>query len=87
MGSKMTGLKFDNRELVVGGQLCRIAHLDAEECKFLNDPQPVLVALHSSKMRIDLFTFREKPLDTSPRSTGAMERDNLVVLSVPTLNN
>ena len=51
MGARMIGLKFDNRELVIGGRLCRIAHLDAEDYKFPEDPEPVIDALRRSKVR------------------------------------
>ena len=67
MIQKPTALRFDNRELVIRGTLCRVAHLDADDYKFLDDPEPVLTELRTSKMRIDLFTFLQQLPETSPK--------------------
>jgi hypothetical protein len=74
------------RELKVQGRLCRIAHLDADDFKFLNDPEPVLEELRRSKMRIDLFTFMQKLPDTTPKYSYPMEWDNMAVLSISTFD-
>ncbi len=83
----MTGLKFDDRELLIDGRLCRVAHLDADSYKFLDDPEPVLVELRRSKMRIDLFTFMQRLSETSPSYPYPMEMDNLAVLPVSTFDH
>lgn len=87
MGARMTDLKFDNRELVVNGRLCRVAHLDADDYKFLDDPEPVLDALRNSKMGIDLFTFLQRLPETSPKYPYPIEMDNMAVLPVTTFEN
>jgi hypothetical protein len=87
MGNKMMGLKFDNRELVVGGQLCRIAHLDAEDYKFPADPEAVVTALRESKARVDIFTFLQKLPETAPKYPYPVEMDNMAVLPVTTFDN
>jgi len=69
---------------VVKGGVCRIAHLDADDYKFLNDPKPVLAELRKSKMRMDLFTFLQKLPETSPQYAYPMEWDNMAVLPVST---
>jgi len=84
MNPKLTALRFNNRELVVKGGVCRIAHLDADDYKFLNDPKPVLAELRKSKMRMDLFTFLQKLPETSPQYAYPMEWDNMAVLPVST---
>jgi len=83
----MTGLKFDDRELLIDGRLCRVAHLDADSYKFLDDPEPVLAELRRSKMRIDLFTFMQRLSETSPSYPYPMEMDNLAVLPVSTFDH
>ncbi|HEY0702016.1 MAG TPA: hypothetical protein VGD60_04545 [Candidatus Acidoferrales bacterium] len=87
----MTDLKFDKRGLLVGGRLCRIARLDADDYKFLEDPEPVIAALRESDMRIDLFTFIQKLpenlLETSRRLPYPFEMDNMAVLPVTTFEN
>ena len=84
MNPKLTTLQFENRKLVVKGGVCRIAHLDADDYKFLNNPEPVLAELRKSKMRIDLFTFLQKPPEISPKYPYPYEMDNLAVLPVST---
>jgi hypothetical protein len=83
----MTGLKFDNRELWIRGRLCRVAHLDADDYKFLNNPEPVVSELRKSKLGIDLFTFLQKLPDTSPKYPFPQEMDNLAVLPVSTFDH
>ena len=84
MKPKLEALRFDNRELVVGGGVCRVAHLDADDYKFLDDPEPVLMELRKSKLRIDLFTFLQKLPETSPKFSYPFEIDNLAVLPIST---
>jgi len=72
------------RELIVEGQLCRIAYLDADDFKALEDPEAVIAELHKSKTRADLFTFVQKLPETSPKYSYAMEWDNMAVLSIST---
>jgi hypothetical protein len=83
----MTGLKVDNRELRIAGRLCRLAHLDADDYKFLDNPEPVVSELLRSKLAIDLFTFLQKLPDTSPKYPYPYEMDNLAVLPVSTFDH
>jgi hypothetical protein len=83
----MSGLKFDNRELRITGRLCRIAHLDADDYKFLDNPEPVISELRKSKPAVDLFTFLQKLPDTAPKYPYPYERDNLAVLHISTFEN
>jgi hypothetical protein len=83
----MTGLKLDNRALVISGRLCRVAHLDADDYKFLADPEPVLDALRKSRERIDLFTFLQELPNTAPKYPYPHELDNMAVLPVTTFEH
>jgi len=83
----MVGLKFDKRELRITGRLCRVAHLDADDYKFLDNPEPVVSELRKSKLGIDLFTFLQKLPDTSPKYPYPQEMDNLAVLPVSTFDH
>jgi hypothetical protein len=83
----MTDLKFDNRELRITGRLCRVAHLDADDYKFLDNPEPVVSQLRKSKLGIDLFTFLQKLPDTSSKYPYRKEMDNLAVLPVSTFDH
>jgi hypothetical protein len=79
-------MDFCGRELKIEGRLCRVAHLDADDYKFLDDPETVIGALRQSKMRIDLFTFMQKLPETTPKYSYPMELDNMAVLSITTFD-
>ncbi len=80
-------MKLCGREVIVQGQLCRIAHVDADDYKFLDDPESAIVQIRQSGMRIDIFTFMQKLPDTSPKYKYPMEWDNMAVLPVTTFEN
>jgi hypothetical protein len=84
MKPKLRVLRCEKRTLVVKGGVCRVAHLDADDYKFLNDPETVLAELRRSKMRVDLFTFLQILPETSPKYPYPYEMDNLAVLPVST---
>jgi hypothetical protein len=72
------------RDIQVQGRLFRIARLDGDKYKFLDDPEPVLAGLRKSDARVDIFTFMQKLPETSPKYPYPMEMDNLAVLSIST---
>ncbi len=75
------------REVIVQGQLCRVAHLDADDYKFLDDPESAMIQLRKSGIRIDIFTFMQKLPETTPKYKYPMEWDNMAVLPVTTFEN
>jgi len=75
------------REVKVQGRLCRIAHVDADDYKFLEDPESALAELRRSGLRIDLFTFMQKLPETTPKYAYPMEWDNMAVLHISTFEN
>jgi len=75
------------REVIVQGQLCRVAHLDADDYKFLDDPDSAIIQLRKSGIRIDIFTFMQKLPETTPKYKYPMEWDNMAVLPVTTFEN
>jgi hypothetical protein len=87
MTLRKTGLIVGGRELLVEGRLCNVAHLDADDYKFLDDPEAAIEKLRSSKARIDLFTFLQKLPDTTPKYAYPIEWDNMAVLPVSTYEN
>ena len=74
------------KEIRVEGFLCRVARLDADKYKFLEDPKPILEGLRKSGARVDLFTFLQELPETSPKFSYPMEWDNLAVLPVSTFD-
>lgn len=87
MTAKKTGLSFGGRKLLVEGRLCHVAHLDADDYKFLDDPEAVIAKLRDSQRQIDIFTFLQKLPDTSPKYAYPIEWDNMAVLPVSTYEN
>jgi hypothetical protein len=83
----MTGLKLDNRALRIAGRLCRIAHLDADDYKFLSSPESAVSELRKTRLAIDLFTFLQKLPDTIAKYPYLYEMDNLAVLPVSTFDH
>jgi hypothetical protein len=80
-------MNISNREIKIQGSLCRIARIDGDNYKFLDDPEPLLVELRGSKTRVDLFTFMQKLPETSPKHPYHMEWDNMAVLPVSTFDH
>jgi hypothetical protein len=87
MTLRKTDLIVSGRELLVTGRLCKVAHLDADDYKFLEDPAAAIDKLRSAKVRIDLFTFLQKLPDTTPKYDYPIEWDNMAVLPVSTYEN
>ena len=83
----MSALRAGGKELVVEGQLCRVARLDGDAYKFLDDPEPVLADLRESKDRVDLFTFMQRMPNTTPKHTYTVEWENQAILPVSTFEH
>jgi hypothetical protein len=84
---RKAGWKFNNRELIVEGRVCRVAHLDADDYKFLDDPDRVVEELSKSKVNIDLFTFLQQLPGSTPKYSYPFEWDNMAVLFVSTFEH
>jgi hypothetical protein len=87
MVQKKPSLNIDGRELRVEGRFYRLARLDGDDFKFLDDPEAVLAEVLKTGMRIDLFTFPQGLPETSPKYSYPMEWDNVAVLPVSTFEN
>lgn len=87
MKPRKPGFVIDGRELVVEGRFCNIAHLDADDYKFLDDPATAIAKLRGDRARIDLFTFLQKLPDTNPKYSYPFEWDNVAVLPISTYEN
>jgi hypothetical protein len=84
MAQKKTNLNIAGRELRVEGRLCRLARLDGDDFKFLNDPESVLAEVRNAGLRIDLFSFFQGLPETSAKYSYPLEWDNIAVLRVST---
>jgi hypothetical protein len=83
----MIGMNVCGTELVVQGRLFRIARLDGDKYKFLDDPEAVVTGLRKAESRVDLFTFMQRLPEVSPKFKYPMEWDNLAVLPVSTFDD
>jgi len=79
-------LCLENRNVIVQGRLCRVAHVDGEGYKFLADPESAVAALRSSNTRADIFVFMQELPETSPRYKYPFEWDNFAVLTISTFD-
>jgi hypothetical protein len=80
-------MNISGREVKVQGRLCRVANLDADDYKFLEDPEAAIAELRRSKVRADLFTFLQKLPESQPKYSYPFEWDNFAVLSISTFEN
>jgi hypothetical protein len=76
-----------SRELKISGRFARIARLDGEKFRFVDDPTPILECLKQLRTRVDIFTFIQRLPDTKPKFDYPMEWDNLAAISVSTFEN
>ena len=72
------------KDIRVQGRFVRIARLDGDKYKFLDDPGLVVASLRESHSGVDIFTFMQRLPDTTPKFSYPMEWDNLAVLQVST---
>jgi hypothetical protein len=80
-------MRICGKELLIQGNVIRIAHLDGEGYQFLDDPEEALRELRKSSDRIDLFSFIQKVSEASPKYRYPMEWDNLAVVPVTTFDH
>ena len=75
------------KEIIVQGQLVRIARLAHERYEFLENPEAALKYLREEGNGIDLFTFMQKLPHTSPEYDYPKEWDNVAAVPVSTFEH
>jgi hypothetical protein len=80
-------MQICGRDITVHGRLVRIARIEGDKYKFLDDPAPVLEGLKKSDHRIDLFTFMQGLSDSTPKYSYPMEWDNFAALPISTFDH
>jgi hypothetical protein len=80
-------MRIDDRDIKISGRLLRVARLDAEKYKFLDNPEAMIEGLRKSKKRVDLFTFMQRLPETSPKYPYPMEWDNFAALPITTFDH
>lgn len=79
-------MRICDHDIRIEGSLIRIARLDADKYKFVEDPEAVLSGLQNCGRRVDLFTFLQRLPETTPKYSYPWEWDNLAVLPVSTFD-
>jgi hypothetical protein len=72
------------REIKVSGGRVRIARLDADSYRFVDDPEAMIAGLRALKSRPDLFTFVQRVTESEPKFGYPMERENFAVIPITT---
>lgn len=76
-----------DRDIKVEGRMIRMARVDGEKYRFLNDPEPVVEGLRNCGTRIDLFTFVQRLPGTAPKYPYPVEWDNFAALPISTFDH
>ncbi|HWY53286.1 MAG TPA: hypothetical protein VNZ03_02415 [Terriglobales bacterium] len=80
-------MKACGHDINCSGRFLRVARLEADGYEFLDDPEPLLEELRQSGKRVDLFTFTQSLLETTPKYRYPMEWDNFATLPVSTFDH
>ncbi len=75
------------RKIRITGRFLRIARVDGDRHRFLDDPEPMLKALKGCGTRVDIFTFMQRLTEREPKYSYPMEWENLAVLPVSTFDH
>jgi hypothetical protein len=80
-------MRAGGRDIVISGKVIRMARIDGDQYRFVEDPGPILADLRRSGRRVDLFTFIQRLPDTSPRYSYPIELDNMAVVHVKSFDH
>jgi hypothetical protein len=75
------------RTLKVEGLVVRMARIDGEKYRFLNDPEPVVNELRNCGTRFDLFIFIQRLPATAPCYQYPMEWNNFAALPISSFDH
>lgn len=75
------------REIKVRGRALRIAAIEGDGYRFIDDPEPIISSLRGCGKRIDLFTFLQRLPETAPKYNYPMEWANFAALPVSTFDH
>jgi hypothetical protein len=74
-------------EFKVQGNFLRVARIEGDGYRFLNDPEAIISGLREGGKRIDLFTFLQRLPETTPKYNYPMQWDNFAALPVTTFEH
>lgn len=79
--------RVDGREIVVTGNLFKIARFKDEWYAGTDSPDLLIELLKQRRMKADLITFMQRPPDTTPKFGYYMEWDNLAAISLENMDH
>jgi hypothetical protein len=74
-------------DINIRGRMLRVASVNGETYRFIENPQPLVKGLRNCGTRIDLFTFLQRVTEPDPKHRYPMEWDNYAVLPVGTFDH
>lgn len=80
-------IRICGEEVRVRGNVLRIARLEADRYKFVDDPESALRELKACGSRVDLFTFIQRLPNVSRDYKFPMEWDNYAALPITTFDH
>lgn len=82
----VSAVNIRGTEINIRGRMLRVASIDGEKYRFLDEPQPVVDGLRTCGTRVDLFTFLQRVTEKEPKHRCPMEWDNFAVLPITTFD-
>ncbi|MGO8756724.1 MAG: hypothetical protein ACLQG3_01240 [Terracidiphilus sp.] len=82
-----TTLNVCGRDIKIRGRAIRIARIDGDNYRFLDDPEAMISGLKQNRKRIDLFTFMQRVPETQPKFKYPMEWDNVAALPITSFDD
>jgi hypothetical protein len=82
-----SALRICGRDINIRGRLLRVATIEGDKYRFMDDPHPIVEGLQHSGTRIDLFTFVQRLPETAPKYSYPMEWDNFAALPITTFEH
>lgn len=79
---KTVSICFDNTEITVTGKLLKTAIINADWYQDVEDPESLIRAIKSAKVKADLLVFMQSLPESRPKYHYYMEWDNLAAIPI-----
>ena len=80
-------MKVVGRNLILSGKAVKLAQLDGDNFRFVDNPDAVVGELHRCRERIDIFTFIQGLNEQKAKYQYPMDWDNLAVIELTSFDN
>jgi hypothetical protein len=84
---KVRSLQINGRTVITRGRVLRKAQLLEEEHEDVGDPEALIGVLRAADRRPDIFTFKQRYPDSSPRFGYPHETQEIAVLAVSSIDD